>query len=140
MEILKVTRLEDELPAGRESRPGAAIDSSPLHGTWHNTDKQTRGIVKLIISAGGGEGSLSVRAFGACEPSPCDWGETQGRAYSGGVSSDEGMAFTVTFDFEFMETSLAVYMKGGILVLDSFNTFKDDSGRFNYFSREFFHS
>lgn len=140
METFKVTRLEDELPAGREARPGAAINSSPLHGTWHNTDKKTRGIVKLVISAGGGEGGVAVRAFGACEPSPCDWGETEGRAYSAGAAESEGMAFTATFDFEFMETSLAVYMKGGILVLDSFNTFKDDSGRFNYFSREFFHS
>ncbi len=50
------------------------------------------------------------------------------------------MAFTALFDFGFMESLLAVYLKGGILVLDSFNTFRDDSGRSNYFSPEFFHS
>ena len=140
MEPLKFTRLEDQLPSGREAQPEGALDSSPLHGTWHNTDKKTRGIVKLVISAGGGGGGLTVRAFGACAPSPCDWGEAAGQAFSSGAAEREGMAFTVTFDFNFMETSLAVYLKGGILVLDSFNTFKDGSGRFNYFSREFFHS
>lgn len=139
MEPLKFTRLEDQLPPGGEARPGAAIDSSPLHGTWHNTDKKTRGIVRLVIGPRG-EGALSVRAFGACSPSPCDWGEAEGRAFSGGPAEREAMAFTATFDFDFMETTLAVNLKGGILVLDSFNTFKDGSGRFNYFSREFFHS
>ena len=36
-------------------------------------------------------------------------------------------------------TILAAYAKQGILVLDTFNTFTDASGRSNYFSREFFH-
>jgi hypothetical protein len=50
------------------------------------------------------------------------------------------MAFTARYDFGFMETTLAVYMKGGILVLDSFNSFKDSSGRCDYFTREFYHN
>lgn len=140
METLKFKRLEDQLPPGSEAQTGGAIDSAPLLGTWHNTDRKTRGIVKLVISAGGEDGALVVRGYGASSPSPCDWGEAVGRVFSAGAAEREGMAFTVNFDFGFMETALAVYMKGGILVLDSFNTFKDDSGRFNYFSREFFHS
>ena len=49
------------------------------------------------------------------------------------------MAFSAVYDFGFMETLLAAYMKGGILVLDTFNAFKDSSGRASYFTREFFH-
>ena len=133
---MKYTRTEDQLAA--ESAAGGAVDPSPLTGTWLNTDKQTGGIQKLILRHD--DGVLFVRAFGACDPEPCDWGEVRGEAFSSGVSSSEGMAFTASFDFGFLETSLAVYLKGGILVLDSFNSFHDESGRANYFSREFFHS
>jgi hypothetical protein len=117
---------------------GAPVDSSPLVGSWLNTDKKTRGIARLVLTQN--DGALRVHAFGACDPAPCDWGEVQGAAFSSGVGSPEAMAFTALFDFGFMETFLAVYLKGGILVLDSFNTFNDDGGRANYFSREFFHS
>jgi hypothetical protein len=138
MATLEFTRTEDRL--SDETAPGGAmaVDAEPLVGTWLNTDKKTRGIVRLFLTLNGG--ALKVRAFGACDPAPCDWGEVQGAAFSSGVSSNEGMAFTALFDFGFMETLLAVYLKGGILVLDSFNTFNDDSGRANYFSREFFHN
>lgn len=121
-----------------EGAGGGSVDPSPLVGTWLNTDKRTGGINKLILRPV--DGALLVHAFGACEPEPCDWGEVQAYAFSSGVSSSEAMAFTALFDFGFMETSIAVYLKGGIMVLDSFNTFRDDSGRANYFSREFFHS
>jgi hypothetical protein len=138
METMKYKRAEDVLTLGSGQEAVGSVDPAPLSGTWLNTDKATRGIVKLIIRGDGD--AFKVRAFGACEPSPCDWGEVAGNVFSAGVASPEGMAFTATFDFGFMETDLAVYMKGGILVLDSFNTFKDGSGRANYFSREFFHN
>ena len=133
---MNFTRAEDHL--GAEEVGGAPVDPKPLAGTWFNTDKKTRGIAKLVLKQD--DRTLSVHAFGACEPELCDWGEVPGFAFSSGVSSPEGMALTALFDFGFMETLLAVYYKGGILVLDSFNTFKDDSGRSNYFSREFCHS
>lgn len=138
MATINFTRAEDQLSAENGQGGGATVDPSPLVGTWLNTDKRTRGIAKLVLTQN--DGALKVHAFGACDPAPCDWGEVQGDAFSSGVGSPEGMAFTALFDFGFMETFLAVYLKGGILVLDSFNTFKDDSGRSNYFSREFFHS
>jgi hypothetical protein len=131
---LKYMRIDDEL---KTDATGGPVDSSPLVGTWINTDKATGGIVKLILSQEGN--SFFVQAFGACAPSPCDWGKVEGRVYSSGVDSQEGMAFTARYDFGFMETSLAVYLKSGILVLDSFNTFKDGSRRSNYFSREFYY-
>jgi hypothetical protein len=133
---MNFTRTEDRL--GSEEVGGTPVDPTPLAGTWLNTDKKTRGIAKLVLTQD--NGALRAHAFGACDPEACDWGEVPGFAFSSGVSSPEGMAFTALFDFGFMETLLAVYLKGGILVLDSFNTFRDDSGRSNYFSREFFHS
>jgi hypothetical protein len=113
------------------------VDPTPLVGTWLNTDKATPGIMKLSLSVR--DGVFVVRAFGACAPLPCDWGEVDGAVYSSGVDSDEGMAFTARYRFDFLETILAVYLKSGILVLDSFNAFDDNSGRSDYFSREFFY-
>jgi hypothetical protein len=135
---MNFTRAEDQLTPADGKVGGGQVDPSPLAGTWFNTDKKTRGIAMLTLSHDGDD--LKVRAFGACDPSPCDWGEVRGVAFSSGVGSAEGMAFTALYDFGFMETFLAVYLKGGILVLDSFNNFKDGSGRSDYFSREFFHS
>lgn len=138
MTAMNFSRAEDQLTPASGEAGGGAVDPSPLVGTWYSTDKKTRGISKLILSADGG--TLRVHAFGACEPTDCDWGEVEGAAFSSGVGSAEAMAFMAAYDFGFMETHLAVYLKGGILVLDSFNTFKDGSGRSNYFSREFYHS
>ena len=138
MAAMKFTRAEDKLIGESGQAGGGPVDPSPLTGIWLNTDKRTGGITKLVLTQN--DGGLMVRAFGACDPAPCDWGEVRGEAFSSGVGSPEGMAFTVSYQFGFMETFLAVYFKGGILVLDSFNTFNDDSGRSNYFSREFFHN
>ena len=130
----RIVKTDDQLVGDVRVRP---MDPSPLVGTWLATDKSTGGIVKLVLSATP-EGFV-VHAFGACSPSPCDWGEVKGSVYSDSVASNSGMSFTCTYDFGFLETILAVYLKGGILVLDSFNTFKDDSGRASYFTREFYY-
>jgi len=38
-----------------------------------------------------------------------------------------------------METQVAANLKYGVLVIQSYNRFRDDSGRPSYFTREFFH-
>lgn len=137
MDSTKYSKLEDRPAAGAETA-GGDVDPTPLTGTWHSTDKNTGGIVKLVLTER--DGALAVHAYGACEPEPCDWGEVRGEVFAANVSGRQAMAFTAVYDFGFMETSLAVYYKGGILVLDSFNSFKDGSGRSSYFTREFYHS
>src|SRR5689334_21539923 len=101
MTNMKFTRAEDQPAAEAEQAGGAAVDPSPLVGTWFNTDKRTRGIAKLVLTQD--DGVLKVQAFGACEPTLCDWGEVRGVAFSDGVGSPEGMAFTALYDFGFME-------------------------------------
>jgi hypothetical protein len=133
-DALKFVKADDQ-PAGEV--PGRRVDPSPLLGTWLATDRATGGIVKLVLSTRGDE--LVVHAFGACSPSPCDWGEVKGSAFSDAVTSSLAMSFTCVYDFGFLQTILAAYLKGGILVLDSFNTFKDGSGRADYFTREFYY-
>ena len=85
------------------------------------------------------DGTLTVRVFGACCPEPCDWGEVKTSIYSIGVDSHRAVGFKAYYDFQFMETVLAAYLNKRILVVDSYNVFKDESGRARYFWRDHFH-
>ncbi|HEV2853844.1 MAG TPA: hypothetical protein VHC97_13665 [Thermoanaerobaculia bacterium] len=138
MEVATLMRAEEGLPEG-VAPPGGIADLSALLGTWFNTDKNTGGVVRMVLA--GMPADFTVHAFGAGSPpsQEYDWGSTGAVAYASGVASPDGMAFSATYDFGFVETFLAAYTKSGILVLDTFNVFKDGSGRSNYFSREFFH-
>jgi hypothetical protein len=136
MEAATLMRAEERLPAG-VAPPGGVRDLTALLGAWFNTDKNTGGLVRMVL--GGTPEDFTVHAFGAGSPMPHDWGLTPAVAYAAGVGSSDGMAFSAIYDFGFVETFLAAYTKSGILVLDTFNVFKDGSGRSNYFSREFFH-
>jgi hypothetical protein len=134
MQAWESVRVEDRI-AGEA--PAGGVDPSPMFGTWHNTDSGTGGVVRMVLAER--EGAFVVHAWGAGSPEAFDWGEVEATAYAANVASPEGMAFSAVYDFAFVETVLAAYTKSGILVLDTFNTFKDGSGRANYFTREFFH-
>ena len=49
-----------------------------------NVNAATRDIVKVVLTESNGK--LGVHGFGACEPTPCDWGEVTGQAYAATVS------------------------------------------------------
>lgn len=138
MEVATLMRAEERLPEGVVP-PGGIADLAALLGTWFNTDKNTAGVVRMVLA--GTPEDFTVHAWGAGSPlsKEHDWGQVPAVAYASGVASPDGMAFSATYDFDFVETFLAAYTKSGILVLDTFNVFKDGSGRSNYFSREFFH-
>lgn len=135
MDVATLMRAEERLPEGAKA-PGGISDLSALLGTWYNTDKNTGGLTRMTLA--GTPKGFTVHAFGAGSPEN-DWGTAPAAAYASGVGSPDGMAFSATYDFGFVESFLAAYTKSGILVLDTFNVFKDGSGRSNYFSREFFH-
>jgi len=124
-------------PEGGESLNARRIDNAPLAGTWVNYDKATRGVVRVVITEA--DGALVVRAYGACEQEPCDWGEARGEAFASGVEEQEAVGFKSFYDFGFMETFLAAYLNKRLLVLDSYNVFKDGSGRSRYFFRDHFY-
>jgi hypothetical protein len=136
MKTLEYVRAEDQLP-DHQPPPGGPLDLSALVGTWHATDEAATGVTRMELRDR--DGALVVQAFGADTTEPHDWGEVEATAYGAGVTATGAMAFSAVYDFGFLVTILAAYSKQGILVLDTFNTFTDASGRANYFSREFFH-
>jgi len=136
MEELNYTRNRDRssLAVGQNN---ALVEPSDLVGSWVNTDKSTGGIVRLILTDV--DGTLMIRTFGASDPQPRDWGEVKTSIYSIGVDSNKAVGFKAHYDFQFMDTVLAAYLNKRILVVDSYNTFKDESGRPRYFRRDHFH-
>ena len=124
-------------PGDTPATPGTPLDHQPIVGIWYATDQATPGVTQLTLASR--DGALVIHAHGADEPQPHDWGETEATSYGAGPAADKAMAFTAEYDFGFLTILLAAYGKQGILVLDTFTRFHDDSGRSDYFTREFFH-
>jgi hypothetical protein len=101
-------------------------------GYWTNVDPNTRGIVALDIAVEGS--SANVQAWGSCHPTPCDWGTVAANAFATDVSSDisNAAAMTAVFDSGFSETTLVMSPSGDQLKVESYDRFKDNSGRSNY--------
>jgi len=112
---------------------GLALSALPLVGTWINCDHRTRGLIRLMISASGPE--ITVHAFGACQPTPCDWGVVAGTIYAENVTTAPASAFTAAYNFGFKETIVAGHLFNGSLLVETFDHFTDKSGRADYYSQ-----
>jgi len=110
-----------------------ALSLKNLTGKWRNCDKNTRGLVSVVLGAKGS--ALTVQGFGACVPTPCDWGVVEGTAYAESVVSTNAIAFSARYDFGFKETIVTGHLDSGALIVETYDTFKDGSGRSNYYSR-----
>jgi len=108
------------------------ISALPLLGTWINCDHRTRGLVRLMIAASGQE--ITVHAFGACQPTPCDWGVVSGTLYAENVTTTPALAFTAAYNFGFKETIVTGHLFNGSLLVETFDHFTDKSGRADYYS------
>jgi hypothetical protein len=114
-----------------------ALDLSNAVGSWVNAFRPTGEIARLdIMQRGDG---LALKIFGAGEPDPIPWPETTAIPFVSALGSRELTGFEAHCDLGFMETHLAANLKYGTLVIQSYNRFKDGSGRARYFNREFFH-
>ncbi len=131
MGALQHTRLNEQAEAQ------AFIVAEPLLGTWFNTNAATRGIAKAVLAAK--ENGIVLRIFATGGEQMVDWGETAASIFAADALATEAMAFSAFYDFGFMETQLQGHVRQGILIIAKFDRFKDNSGRSNYFSKEFFY-
>lgn len=65
------------------------IGTSPATGSWHNTDPNTNSITRVVVDWGcPDQGAYhpagSIRVFGKCHPTDCDWGTRRTYAETGG--------------------------------------------------------
>jgi hypothetical protein len=112
----------------------AAVSPTTLVGTWTNVDHATRDIVKIVISHSGS--ALKVEVYGACTPTPCDWGSVSAIAYAANVSSSPAVAFSANYSFSFSKVVVTGHLSGKHLILETFTEFTDGSGRSNYYASD----
>jgi hypothetical protein len=134
-EIAKTQRFNTPAEQLEPSHPLAAqaANLSKLEGIWINVDSSTRNIVRVVLTPLGS--GIGVHAYGACSPTPCDWGEVAGVAYDASVSGGPAVAFTANYNFGFKTTILTGHLEGAHLVVEDFNVFHDGSGRASYFDK-----
>ncbi|HEY6350683.1 MAG TPA: hypothetical protein VI636_14865 [Candidatus Angelobacter sp.] len=135
MNTLSYSRAMDQHTGAVKGPP--AIGLSPLVGSWINFDRNTRGIIRIVLT--GDDQKLRVHAFGACSPESCDWGTVPAAAFAESASASEAVGFRAFYNFGFLGTMLAAYLNKRLLVIDAYNQFKDGSGRSEYFLRDHFY-
>lgn len=113
-----------------------SVDISALPGIWINTNPETNGIARMVMSEADGKLSLQVSAIGPDDL--IDWGTTEVSVFTSSPSSRVSAGFTCLYDFGFAETELQAMLLKGLLVLAQIHRFKDDSNRVDYFVREYF--
>jgi hypothetical protein len=121
--------------ADARRRPEGPVDVSPLVGDWINVNPGTDYLVRLEAAESGGV--LRIRAHGSGPSGSIDWGEVEATPYVAGSGLEAG-GFHARYDFGAAETCMAANQKLGILVIQSYTSFRDGSGRPAHFAREFF--
>jgi hypothetical protein len=119
-----------------DAATAGSLDLSALPGTWINSNPDTQGIARMVMSESNGNLSLQVYAMGP--DGLIDWGTVAVNVFASSPSSRVGAGFTCLFDFGFAETRLQGSMAKGLMVLAQYHSFKDDSKRVDYFVREYF--
>ena len=105
MAALEFTRRFDRLHGLAADRGG--VDPRTLVGAWVNFDLASKGVVEVAIAQQ--EADLTVRTFGACSPSPCDWGTVGAEAFAG-VGDRDAVGFKAHYDFGSVDTLLVAYL------------------------------
>lgn len=115
---------------------GGPLDLSAFPGTWVNSNPETGGIARVLMSEEGGR--LSLRVYAVGPEGLIDWGTAEVRPFAATPSSRAGVGFACVYDFGFAETELQAMLLKGLMVLAQLHRFKDASNRMDYFVREYF--
>jgi hypothetical protein len=113
------------------------LDLAPLQGDWVSATGLSGGISRVRTYRSGE--ALMVHAHGGCGPKPGDWGEVKADGvFANALRSNTGHAFCATFDNGKVSSHLQTYQGLGVVVVHAFHRFNDNSGRRDYFTREFY--
>ena len=119
-----------------DAASAAPVDVSALAGIWVNSNPDSNGIARMVMSEA--DGKLSLRVYAVGPEGPLDWGAADVNVFFSSPSSRAPAGFTCLYDFGFVETRLQAMLLKGLIVLAQLHTFKDGSGRVDYFVREYF--
>jgi hypothetical protein len=112
------------------SEPSADQTSNRFQGVWLNIKGPDKGVPKVVIEQD--DAGWTVRAFGACEPTDCDWGATQLHLLGDSVAAQTFPYGFAKWNHGFAEVNATLALEDDQLVVGLYEVFKDDSGRSNY--------
>ena len=130
---MEFAQLYDRVEIDGVSEP---LDTSSLAGVWINSNPDTNGIARMEFSEVEGKPFVRVDAVGP--NGLIDWGSAPVKLVAASPKSRATAGFTCAYDFVFAETRLQAMIMKGLIVLAQFHEFKDDSGRMDFFVREYF--
>jgi hypothetical protein len=116
------------------AKEDAGVDLSHFLGTWINTFRATRSITRFVLA----QASAGYTITAYVSDGVGDLGASEVVPFAPHVDSRHADGFTARYDFAFLEMSLAAYYTKGLIVVSQYTRFKDQSGRADYFNREFF--
>jgi Gram-negative bacterial TonB protein C-terminal len=106
-----------------------ATGADAIAGSWINVNPGTGGVTRLVVRSD--DQQLFVRAWGACHPRDCDWGEVR--------CAQSGAGCKTTWDHGFATTSMQLLLLGGGRLQINYKfDFHDNSGRHDHGNEEFF--
>ena len=127
------------MAADAKQLSGAKADISSLLGDWVNCKPESDHIARISVSERDGE--VVIRPYGTAvaeQGELVDWGETVATPYLWPGRTDVA-GFHARYEVGGVHTELASNEKLGVLVIQSYTSFHDDSGRLSHYAREFFH-
>ena len=136
MSKMQALKRDDQMADRRPEIPNedASVDLSHFLGTWINTFRDTRSITRFVLAqASAGYTITTYVSDGVGELGPAEV-----VPFAPNVDSRHADGFTARYDFGFLEMSLAAYYTKGLIVVSQYTHFKDQSGRPDYYNREFF--
>ena len=109
--------------------------SSDFVGTWLSIDQNTRDIAYIRVT--NAPSGLSLQVFGACSPTPCDWGTVPAHLYARTVTEDAfqgAIVITGNYDHGFARIEVVLQVTGANrLRYETLTEFRDKSGRSDYY-------
>jgi hypothetical protein len=114
----------------------AALALDVILGDWRNTNAE--GSLARIICTTNDTDAVDVRVFGRFDGKDEDWGSVPASVYAFTFDDPAAGAFGARIDRGAVQIDLQANVKAGVLVVVELVAFHDDSGRSNFFDREFF--
>ena len=104
-------------------------------GVWYNLNQKTDHLQSVTLARRGEAFSLSARV--PDEAGSASWAAVPAQVYVAD-GTNKPMGFHARFKTATAETCLAANVMQGLCVIQTYTDFQDQSGRSNYFSKEFF--
>ena len=74
-----------------------------FYGNWENVGRDLSGVAHVQISPAGGN-HVSVRIYGDCHPTECNWGLVEARSYTANPHSGDVTSLSASFNSGFAHT------------------------------------